>query len=233
MYSSWEAFYRGDLQGLWGLIIVPVLFLVVRPWRRPRAAGADPRAAGFVCAWATFFALETSAGPVAILRLGVPMLPFVLLGDFRVFLLVLGVAEPDRPVAATIARAAGWTMVVPIVAWSTYRVALAKAGPLDEQVLWLVYEVAFVALMLWWRHRRLPDRRPIALRYLRAVVAYVAVYYALWGIADVLILGGLDAGWGLRVLPNQLYYSFWVPVAWTWFFSCRYASASSPVHARR
>ena len=233
MYSSWDAFYHGDLQGLWGLIIVPVLFLVVRPWRRPRAAGADPRAAGFVCAWATFFALETIADPVAILRLGVPMLPFVLLGDFRVFLLVLGVAEPDRSVAATIARAAGWTMVVPIVAWSTYRVALAKAGQLDEQVLWLVYEVAFVALMLWWRHRRLPDRRPIALRYLRAVVAYVAVYYALWGIADVLILGGLDAGWGLRVLPNQLYYSFWVPVAWTWFFSRRYASASSPVHARR
>ena len=233
MYSSWDAFYHGDLQGLWGLILVPVLFLVVRPWRRPRAAGADPRAAGFVCAWATFFALETIADPVAILRLGVPILPFVLLGDFRVFLLVLGVAEPDRSVAATIARAAGWTMVVPIVAWSTYRVALAKAGPLDEQVLGLVYAVAFVALMLWWRHRRLPDRRPIALRYLRAVVAYVAVYYALWGIADVLILGGLDAGWGLRVLPNQLYYSFWVPVAWTWFFSRRYASASSPVHARR
>ena len=233
MYTSWDAFYHGDLQGLWGLIVVPALFFLVRPWRRPRAAGADPRAAGFVCAWATFFALETIADPVAILRLGVPMLPFVLLGDFRVFLLVLGVAEPDRPVAATIARAAGWTMVVPIVAWSTYRVALAKAGPLDEQVLWLVYEVAFVALMLWWRHRRLPDRRPIALSYLRAVLAYVAVYYALWGIADVLILGGFDAGWGLRVLPNQLYYSFWVPVAWTWFFSRRYASASSPVHARR
>ena len=65
------------------------------------------------------------------------------------------------------------------------------------------------------------------------MLAYVAVYYALWGIADALILAGFDAGWGLRVLPNQLYYSFWVPVAWTWFFSRRYASARSPVHARR
>jgi hypothetical protein len=153
--------------------VVPALFLLVRPWRRPRAAGADPRAAGFVCASATIFALETIADPLAILRLGVPMLPFVLLGDFRVFLLVLTVAEPDRPLAGTIVRATGWTMMVPFVAWGTYRVALTAAGPLDEQVLWLVYEVAFVALMLWWRQRRLPDRRPIALRYLRAVVAYV------------------------------------------------------------
>ena len=59
MYSSWDAFYHGELQGLWGLIVVPALFLLVRPWRRPRAAGADPRAAGFVCAWATIFALQT------------------------------------------------------------------------------------------------------------------------------------------------------------------------------
>ena len=81
-------------------------------------------------------------------------------------------------------------------------------------------------------HRE-PFDGPIALRYLRAVLAYVAVYYALWGIADVLILAGFDAGWGLRILPNQLYYSFWVPVAWTWFFSRRYDSARSPVHARR
>jgi DNA polymerase-3 subunit chi len=31
--------------------------------------------------------------------------------------------------------------------------------------------------------------------------------------ADVLILMGVDAGWGLRVIPNQLYYAFFVPFA--------------------
>ena len=233
MYPSWEAFYRSDLQGLWGLVVVPALFLLVRPWRRPRRAGADPRAAGFVCAWATLFTLETIADPLAILRLGAPLIPFVLLGDFRVFLLVLRVAEPERPLVGTIARAASWTMVVPVIAWTAFRLASAMAGPFREEVLWLGYEIAFVALALWWRARRVPARRPIALHYLRAVLGYVAVYYALWGLADVLILAGFDAGWALRVLPNQLYYSFWVPVAWALFFSRRYASARSPVQARR
>jgi hypothetical protein len=230
---TWDAFYHGDLQGLWSLIVLPALFLLVRPWRRPRRPGADPRAARFVCVWATVFALETIADPPAIVLLGLPVLPFVLLGDFRVFLLVLGVVDPDRPLAGTIARAAAWTMVVPVIAWSAYRLATVLAGPIPEQGLWLVYEIAFVALALWWRERRVPARRPIALRYLRAVLAYVAVYYALWGVADVLILAGFDAGWALRVIPNQLYYSFWVPVAWGLFFSRRYASARSPVQARR
>ncbi len=233
MYPTWNTFYHSDVQGLWGLIVLPALFLLVRPWRRPRRAGADPRAADFVCAWATVFTLETIADPPAIVLLGLPVLPFVLLGDFRVFLLVLGVAEPDRPLAGTIARAAAWTMVVPLIAWSSYRLAIVLAGPIPELVLWLVYEIAFVALALWWRARRVPARRPIALRYLRAVLAYVAVYYALWGVADVLLLAGFDAGWALRVIPNQLYYSFWVPVAWGLFFSRRYASTRSPVQARR
>ena len=233
MDRTWDAFYHGDLQGLWSLIVVPALFLLARPWRRPRRAGADPRAAGFVCAWATVFTLATIADPPAIVRLGLPVLPFVLLGDFRVFLLVLGVAEPDRPLSGAIARAAAWTMVVPVIAWTSYHLAIAVAGPLPEQVLWLAYEIAFVALALWWRARLVPARRPIALRYLRAVLAYVALYYALWGVADVLILAGVDLGWALRVIPNQLYYSLWMPVAWGLFFSRRYASTRSPVQARR
>jgi hypothetical protein len=43
----------------------------------------------------------------------------------------------------------------------------------------------------------------------------VAVYYALWATADLLIrYGGIDAGWLLRALPNQLYYAFWIPFAY-------------------
>ena len=103
----------------------------------------------------------------------------------------------------------------------------ATAGPLPEQILWLIYECAFAALALWWRARVVPARRPPAERFLRAVLAYVAVYYALWALADVLILAGWDVGWALRVLPNQLYYAFWVPVVWALFFSPRYAATSS------
>src|SRR5262249_61735833 len=99
------------------------------------------------------FTLATIADPPAIVRLGLPVLPFVCLGAFRLLLRVLGVAEPDRPLAGAIARAAAWTMVVPAIAWMSYHLAIAIAGPLPEQVLWLAYEIAFVALALWWRAR--------------------------------------------------------------------------------
>ena len=36
----------------------------------------------------------------------------------------------------------------------------------------------------------------------------------LWATADVLILAGVDLGWALRLLPNQLYYAFTVPFFW-------------------
>jgi len=231
--STWEDFYAGDLQGLWSLVVLPALFLVALPWLRPRTDGADPRAAGFVRAWAVVFAIETIVDPLAIARLGAPMVPFVLLGDFRVFLLVLGVMAPEQSAARAIAGAEAWTLVVPVVSSVLYRLAVAAAGPLPERVLWLVYQALFAAFALWWRARVVPRRRPPALRFLRAVLAYVAAYYALWALADVLILAGWDAGWGLRVIPNQLYYAFWVPVVWALFFSPRYASTSSSVQARR
>jgi hypothetical protein len=119
------------------------------------------------------------------------------------------------------------------VAGLLYRAGSVLAGPLPEQVLWLIYECAFVALALWWRVRLIPARRPPALRFLRVVLAYVAIYYALWGVADALILAHRDVGWALRIVPNQLYYAFFVPVVWWLFFSPRYASTRSLVQARR
>jgi hypothetical protein len=233
MPGPFEAFYRSELQGLWALLVVPAVFVAVRPWLRERAAGADPRAAGFVRAWATVFALETMIDPLAVVLAGVPMLPFVLLGDFRVFALWLGVMAPGRPLGRTLLAAACWTLVVPLVAWSLHRLLESGFGPLPEQVLWLVYEVAFTGMALWWATRVVPRRRPVAARFLRATAWYVAAYYALWALSDVLILAGLDAGWALRVAPNQLYYAFWVPVVWWWFFSPRYAATSTSVQTRR
>jgi hypothetical protein len=112
----------------------------------------------------------------AVARLGAPMLPFVLLGDFRVFLLVLGVAEPERSLVGTCARAAAWTLVVPVVAGLLYRAGSVLAGPLPEQVL-LIYECAFVALALWWRARLIGP----APRSASCARRHVAIYYALWG----------------------------------------------------
>src|SRR5262245_56235354 len=107
--------------------------------------GADPRAAGFVNGWAVAFALETIVDPLAVGVGGVSMVPFVLLGDFRVFLLFFGVLEPERHLAGTFARAAAWTLVVPVLALSLCWLARQMSGPLPEQALWLIYECAFVA----------------------------------------------------------------------------------------
>lgn len=233
MPGPFETFYRGDLQGLWALLIVPAVFLAVRPWLRERTAGADPRAARFVRAWSTIFALETMIDPLAVGLGGAHMLPFVLLGDFRVFVLWLAVLEPERQLARTLLEAVAWTLPVPAIAWSFHHLATAALGPLPDQMLWLVYEVAFAGLAVWWATRLIPSRRPVAERFLRATAWYVAAYYALWALADVLILAGLDAGWALRVVPNQLYYGFWVPVVWWWFFAPRYAATRTSVQSRR
>jgi hypothetical protein len=262
-FESWRALYASDLQGLYALVAVPALFLLtlaaaaVR--RTPTAPGdaATPAPAGarFVRAYAACFAVETIADPLAggpLLRwLGLAegpaatavMLAFVLLGDFRVFLLVLGLAAAGSKTAAprALGRAAAeavlWTLVVPVAAGLAHAGARALAGDLPAQSLWLVYELGFAAMALYLRAAVVPARVPAAapgLRaYLRAVTAYVAVYYALWAAADVLILLGVDAGWGLRVAPNQLYYAWFVPVAYARFFSRRYASTSSATQASR
>jgi hypothetical protein len=36
----------------------------------------------------------------------------------------------------------------------------------------------------------------------------------LWASADVIILAGVDAGFGLRLAPNIMYYVGFVPFAW-------------------
>ena len=103
MFETWEAFYASRLQGVWLLVVPAAAFLVwLLAHGRPAAAGAEPRAARFVHVWTVVFTVGTILDPLLIVYAGVPMLPFVLLGDFRVFLLVLGVAHPMRPLAATV-----------------------------------------------------------------------------------------------------------------------------------
>jgi hypothetical protein len=104
---------------------------------------------------------------------------------------------------------------------------LERAGPADararpERTRLVDPRALFTAVALWLRATWLPRRvLPGArLRFLRNVCAYVSVYYMLWAASDLLVLAAsLDAGWLLRVVPNQLYYSFWVPFVWF-----RYAS---------
>jgi hypothetical protein len=74
-----------------------------------------------------------------------------------------------------------------------------------------------------------PGRTSIPPRgaFLGALFGYSAAYYALWLTADVLIvLAGLDLGWAIRMVPNQLYYAFWTPFVYARFFSGAPANAT-------
>lgn len=257
-FATWQDLYRSDLQGAVAVTVVPILFLLYLAWQdRPAATSVVPAAARFVQAWAATFGVLTIVDPLAtgpLLRvLGVAdapiatvvMLAFVLLGDFRVYLLVFTLmthagARHDARVADPLLatrdalrlvppRAAGAaalaTLVVPLVAYAIDAALRASRPDLPSQTIWLAYELAFfvVAIVLrqWLVPARVPGTEPRLRNYLRRVLGYVAAYYALWALADVVILAGFDEGWALRMVPNQLYYAFWVPFAWFAFFARR------------
>ncbi|MDJ0852320.1 MAG: hypothetical protein QNK04_28455 [Myxococcota bacterium] len=215
--GTFQAFYTSELQGIWALLPVPFLFLVYLGLRgRDRARASGRPEAAFLVAWSAVFGALTLVDPLSTGAFGrwldVPdlvssavMFLFVWIGDFRVFALVFPLAGVDKPWL----RAVVWTFLVPALDLALFFGALKALWPeVPGQVLWLIHEVAFLALALALRSR-LPEGPHRA--FLRGALAYVAAYYALWASADVLILAGLDAGWALRVVPNQLYYAFWVP----------------------
>jgi hypothetical protein len=131
-------------------------------------------------------------------------LGFVLAGDFR-FLLLVTAARPDgslAPGARSIGVAAALTVVVPLFAQAA--VALLPEPWSPPRALFLVYELAFVAWTLALM-RLFPNLAPDS--WVRSVARFVIVYYSLWAAADaVLIATGSDLGFGIRVVPNVLYY---------------------------
>lgn len=228
--ATFHEFYKSDLQSVYALCVVPLLFLaylLLSPAARATARSSQAWRR-FLYGYCVVFALETMLDPFAtgpLTRwLGVGdtglgtaiLLTFVLLGDFRVFLLIFRMARFERPLARVLLESLSWTMVVPVFAYALDS-ALHSARPdLPEQTIWLVYELGFLAIAMWLRTvgiaRIVPATDGALRRALEAVAAYAAVYYALWATADVVILVlGLDVGWALRVIPNQLYYAFYLP----------------------
>jgi len=140
-------------------------------------------------------------------------LAFVLIGDFRFFLFIES-AKPDATVSASVGawmRASAWTLVVPLGSQLTV-LGLGSTAP---RVLFFVYETLFVVLAIGLSRVYLP-RRSGALLWTRRVTRFVIAYYALWAVADGVILStGADLAFLLRLLPNVLYYGGLVPaIAW-------------------
>ncbi len=230
MEATFLDLYRSDTQAVYALWVAPLLLLAyLLLTARGRATARHPDAGTrFVYRYAVAFGIETILDPLAtgpLLRwLGIAeapagtavLLAFVLLGDFRVFLLLFYFTRPDGSVRRAAREAAAWTVIVPLLAWAVDRALRELFASLPEQTLWLVYELAFLAMALWLRARLIPASgaalsAPLR-RGLQAIAGYVALYYALWAISDALILAAdLDAAWALRILPNHLYYSLYLP----------------------
>ena len=236
---SWRDFYASDLQGLWGLLIAPALFLLRRTaMGRPRTDGTLPAGRAFVDAYAIAVAFETMLDPIAsgplVRFLGFAdhaggtavVLFFVLLGDLRVYLLIFALLAlaHGRAWWTALPRAGLWTLLVPGLAYAANAALRARVPELHHNSIWLVYELFFTVVAVGLCARVgawVPAPAAPALGgFLRGTLAYVAAYYALWAVADVLIqLLRLDVGWLLRVVPNQLYYALWVPFIYVRFFA--------------
>ncbi len=126
---------------------------------------------------------------------------------------------------------------MPALGFGTYRVLGVVRGPQPEAILWLVYEVMFVLLalgtMVCLVSARVGIERAQVRRYARTVLVVVVTYYMLWAVADVIILAGYNWGWGVRIVPNVLYYGGFVPVAYVRFFPSGMARASRWPRRRR
>ncbi|MFO0688788.1 MAG: hypothetical protein U0900_08770 [Myxococcota bacterium] len=240
--ETWHDAYYGPLQSLYALLVVPFAYLAHRLAAPAELARAVvPEAAGFVARATIVFAVLTMLDPIATgplvaseaLRgtVAATLVPFffVYLGDLRVLLVALAVARPALPFGSLLARAAAATAIVPIATGILFAGLRTALPDVHGQWLWMIYEAGFLALCVVAVRRVLP-RAGItgpARSFLAALFGYGAAYYALWLAADVLIVvAGLDLGWAIRMVPNQLYYAFWVPfVSWR-FFSAAEAKAS-------
>ncbi len=116
---------------------------------------------------------------------------FVLLGDFRFFYLL----EKQLP------RAVMLTFVVPVL------VVPCRLLEVEERYLWLSYEVGFFLLAgVLSVLRKKPEQQ--------ALIRFELVQYGLWIFADLVLLRGHDVGWAIRIVPNFLYYTLFLPFAW-------------------
>ena len=206
--ESFEVFYGSAAQHPWLLWLAAAIGLGVALSRSPLDAGLRSYCIALallsaVDAWLTsprIYGVESFSGFAAS---AVPLF-FVLAGDFRFLLLVCAGTSSGGivPTRQSVMAAAAISAIVPIFA--QIAVSVIPGASENPRVLFLVYELAFVALTLVLL-RSFDDLRDKP--WLRSVCRFVLLYYGLWATADAVILAtGSDLGFGLRVVPNVLYY---------------------------
>jgi hypothetical protein len=167
--------------------------------------------AWFTGAWAPLPQGHPALQPLAI--------GFVVLGDWRFFVLVERYARPPGetpPLWRVLAVSLVWALGVPVVQGVMTRVLPELFS--DLRHTFLAYELGFLALALGLRFglvgRRLEGCSPGIRRYVLALAEFEALQYALWAGADLLILSGQSWALALRIVPNVLYYAGFLAFAY-------------------
>ena len=135
---------------------------------------------------------------------------FVVLGDLRLFVLLERFRNDRRWKVAT-ALAVILSLLVPIA--QAIAIRSFPSDFHDLRRIYLVYELFFVVLASVLLVLRYPSRSatsPALGWYATSLLGFFLVQYALWVVCDVLILSGVELGYGLRLLPNALYYGLFL-----------------------
>lgn len=200
------------------------------PWHHPLACwlataallgwliGAWRRVADFTRAWLIVFALLVTAdaavtGNWALVSNDSPLsrplaLGFTIAAEWLFFLLSEREAAGTRLGWLT---SAGWAALVPVghflATQSWWQDTAGRfSHSADTALFW--YELAFLGAALiyqnLWLRRRLRNRPQS--RWLMRLAAFQVAMYAGFALADGLILAHVDWGYGLRVVPNLMYY---------------------------
>ncbi|HRI64473.1 MAG TPA: hypothetical protein PK156_09540 [Polyangium sp.] len=140
-------------------------------------------------------------------------IPFVILGDVRFFFLLERYARKSggsAPWTHLFLRSLGWGLIVPATAYAT-----KMAFYPERTIAWLflTYESFFIVLALVFNTLVLPrwmnawNISAAHKRWIRGIGWLEFAFYALWALADVVILSGHDGGYLLRLVPNIMYYA--------------------------
>ena len=227
---NWYDVYSSGFQSLWALIAIPLAFLtfVCVVGSKTERSRQDHFITSFCLIWTVETLLDPIVGGPVAKALGLSeglsgsaiLFLFVYLGDLRVFVLLFGLVQEHA-----LKKAAAFALIIPALTGVLYGAATLWDPQLSSQWMWLIYELGFLGMAIWLVRRWVPQHcgeEQAGLRdMLSSCGAYVATYYALWASSDILILLGFDEGWGLRLLPNQLYYALWIPFVYVRYWSTR------------
>ncbi len=138
---------------------------------------------------------------------------FIVLGDFRYFYFAERATHLAEPFWRSLLFATAVSVSVPLVTGIMTRAIPAMQ---NDRILYLVYEPALGMIVLGLdrlRYRRSSAPEPIRVWVRRVSNLFAATYFG-WALCDALILGGIELGHVLRIIPNVMYYGALLAFIW-------------------